>query len=45
MKKTAFAALAVLGLVLGTLTFAPTEANAAFVPNGHGTTWQDSANG
>ena len=44
MKKTVFAALAALGVMLGSVGFA-TQANAAFVPNGHGYTWQDNANG
>jgi len=44
MKKTIFAALTALTVLVGGFSFA-TQAQAAFVPNGHGYTWQDNANG
>lgn len=40
-----FAALAVLGFVLGSLSFAPRAAHAVYAPNGHSYAWVDEVNG
>lgn len=44
MKKAFFAALAILGVVIGSLTMVP-AAHAVYAPNGHSNTWQDEPNG
>ena len=44
MKNVFFAALAALGVVLGAASLT-TEANAAWVPNGHGYSFQEQTNG
>lgn len=40
MTKKLFAALAILGVVIGSLALAP-AANAVYVPYGHGNAWHD----
>ena len=45
MKKAIFVALAVLGVVLGGLSFV-SDAHAVYAPNGKGgTVWYDEPNG
>jgi hypothetical protein len=44
MNMTFFAALAILGVVIGSLTLAP-AANAVYAKSGHGTPWYDDPNG
>jgi hypothetical protein len=44
MNIAFFTALAILGVVIGSLTLAP-AANAVYEKSGHGTAWYDDPNG